>query len=938
MPPGSIKKPEIKLNKRLSFAIVLCLCFVLSFILFSCGSKEENKQLEEDLTQAAPVVSPMLSQDIDISKGNEFFLKGEFEDAIKFYENGVAKNRSVAFYNIGVSYYLMGDLKKSEDAFRVAVKEDSSFREAYMNLAVVLLQTNQLAEAEQYVDQLLKDGDSAKLLVNMANIHLKRGETAKAAQYFREAMDKGDDSKYVLSNYGYFLMAVGEYQDGINVIESLTYKDYTDYYNLAKAYLNINYNKSALDSIERALRLNRTEDALSLTAEIYHALGDFYNEIKNLTFLISTNPDKDYIYRLTQAYYLDGKMRQAESEIRSLIKKHPDIHKYYRLYYEILIALGYINEAGNMAQSAYEKFQTDSTLYTVVKHKIIYHEDVDALKDKLFVERTSPYLELARTAYYIHKDVMLKAREHVLNVPASTDNDYYVFRSYILQRYGKYENALAFAKGISKVRPESFWYKFVAYYNMSDLRGVQELLAEQVARRADYQKLMKVSFHLKPAMRDIHFSYRFDGSFEDILTTILYPLFMDPNDMLDFVALGYKMLQEDDKMVALEELHRSVECSDGIKLNNDGVALLLDYKFDEAYEKFSEANELLNNNPYALYNMGLAKLNIGDVNRAAKHFDTAILQNNYHFPAYLGMAICFREKGQMHKALDYYNLVRDRVVQAVESKRKIPEPVLYAGFLAEMGFKGFDRVIESIGEKKDDNSFLTAMVSLARYLKGDGFASLNPLMEPNTIFRGKALRDLLGTLEGETMDFDMSMKDDRLYRFMKAYALLSKGAGAPDIKPEEYPGDIMVLKELVYYSILMNDKAKALEYLQQLSAITIRSTELYKASMYYFMWVEDFVNAEASYTSLDHLNYKDPYVDYYKMIYFVLNYNGRRLIDSIKSFMKEYPDDVRGKSVRILYNVKEENFEIALNSLNDLAKEKGNFLRNLSLEMTIDGL
>lgn len=278
-----------------------------------------------------------------------------------------------------------------------------------------------------------------------------------------------------------------------------------------------------------------------------------------------------------------------------------------------------------------------------------------------------------------------------------------------------------------------------------------------------------------------------------------------------------------------------------------------------------------------------------------KNFDTAILQNNFHFPAYLGMAICYKEKGKMHKALDYYNLVRDRVTESIEQGRDLPEPILYAGFLAEMGFKGYTRVLDTIGDNADDNSFLTAMASIAKYLKGDGFMSLEPLREPNTIFRGKALRDLLGTIEGEIVSFDNSMKDDRLYRFMKAYTLLKEGVGAPEIDPSEYPGDTMVLKELVYYSILMNNRAKALEYLQRLSDITIRSTELYKASMYYFMWVEDFVNAEASYTSLDHLRYTDPYVEYYKMLYFVLNYNNQRLIDTVKRFMKEYPDDIRGE-------------------------------------------
>jgi len=911
---------------------------LISLTLLSCSSSDKKQTLKEDLTQAAPVVSPMLSNSDQITKGNELFLKGMFEDAIKFYENGVAQNRSVAFYNIGVSYYLMGDLKKSEDAFRKSVAEDPEFREAYMNLAVVLIQTNQLAEAEKYVDQLLKDEMSAKLLVNMANIHLKKGETAKAAMYFKLARDKGDNSKYTLSNYAYFLMAIGEYTDGISIIEGLPYKDYTDYYNLAKAYLNVKLYKAALDAVTNAMKITKTEDAISLSADCYHALGDFYNEIKALTLLISTNPDKDYIFRLTEAYYLHGKMQQAESEIKNLITKYPEEPEYYRLYYEILISLGFIREAGEMAVSAFDRFGTDSTLYTVMKHKIIYHEDLGNIEKKIFEDRTSPYLELTRAAYFISQDKMLKARDHVLLVPPETDNDYYVIRSYILLRYGKYENALAFAKGINKVRPENFWYKMVAYYNTADIKGVQSLIAEQVARKTEFRKAMKVSFHLKPMMRDMHFSYRFDGTFEDILSTILYPLFMDPDDMMDFVALGYKMLQEDEKTVALKELERSVEFSDGIKLNNEGVALFLKYEFDAAFDKFKEANALLNNNPYALYNMGLCKLNLGDFNGAAKYFDTAILQNNYHFPAYLGMAICFKEKGQTLKALDYYNLVRDRVNQTIDQNRKLPEPVLYSGFLAEMAFKGYDRVIESIGDKKDDNSFLAAMVGIAKYLRGDGFASLEPLNEPNTIFRGKALRDLLGTLDGEKISFDESLKNDRLYRFMKAYTLIKKGIAVPEIDPNDYPGDTMVLKELVYYNILMNNRDKALQYLQDLSTITIKSTELYKASMYYFMWIEDFVNAEASFTSLDHLKYTDPYVEYYKMLYFVLNYNGKRLIDTVKSFMKTYPDDIRGKAVRILYSIREEDFEIALNSINDLEKEEGNFLKNLPLELSIDGL
>jgi tetratricopeptide (TPR) repeat protein len=181
MPPGRKKHADTFLQTKSLKFLILSVLIGMSVFLNACTG-EKKEQLDEKLTESAPVVSPMLSTDSQITSGNDFFLKGQFEDAIKYYEDGIAKNRSVAFYNIGVSYYLMGDIKKSEEAFRNSVAEDPGFREAYMNLAVVLTQTGQLAEAEKYVEKLLADESSSKLLVNMANIHLKKGETAKAAQ------------------------------------------------------------------------------------------------------------------------------------------------------------------------------------------------------------------------------------------------------------------------------------------------------------------------------------------------------------------------------------------------------------------------------------------------------------------------------------------------------------------------------------------------------------------------------------------------------------------------------------------------------------------------------------------------------------------------------------------------------------------------------------
>jgi Flp pilus assembly protein TadD len=941
MPPDINRKKNRFSSLRLPYRMVIIAAVFLSVLMFSC-SKEDKPQpkLDEKITDTQPIVSPIISPNENITKGNDFFLKGEFGNAIEFYSEGLAQNRSIAFYNMGVSYYLLGELDKSEDAFRLAVKENPNFKEAYMNLGVVLMQTGKLEEAEKIVRRLLKDNNasSAKMLVNMANIHLKRGETALAAEYFQEAMRKGEHSKYVQSNYAYFLMTIGEYKNGIAILENQPYKDYTDYYNLGSAYYNEGmYNQGLANSL-KAMELYRTEEAMNLAALNYVALGDNKSAVKLLQELIEKNPLEEYRFRLAKALYQDTQFKEANKEITALINEFPDKTEYYRLKYEVLLGLGEIADAGNLATASYERFKSDDMLYMLVKHRIIYYEDLSPVEPELLSDRSSPFLNLARVAYYILKDKMVPARRFIEDIPADTDNDYYIYQAYINLKYKNYNNVLTYAKKINKARPEYFWYRAAIYFNTNNLAGLKEVVAEQARRTDAFPRSTNVKFHLIPRMEDIDFSYKFDGKYEQMLSLMLYPLFIEPSEMMNFVAMGYKLLQENDKLSALRELERSVEFSEGIKLNNNGVADMFAYRFKEAFAKFDKANDMLNNNPYTLYNMGLAKMNLGEPELASRYFDTAVLQNNLHFPAYLGLAATMKLMTKTTTPGDYYNIVRDRAVQAVESNRNLPEPILYSSFLAETGLGLYKKVKGDLEPFKNKNIYFSNIYAVADYMSGNGHKALDPLNNRRSIYRGRAIWDLTATDDGISKNVDMGLVNDRAYKFMKSYALLKRGKKPAVFNFTDYKNDKAALKEMVYYSIMQKDKDSALKYLQQMSAVDIRYKELYKASLYYFLWIEDFVNAEASYTSLANLKAADRYTDYYKLIYFVLNYNGRRLMDNVSEFMKNYPQELTGKEIRMVYALRSENFEMTLNSINDIEKQKKNFLTDLPLEISIDGL
>jgi hypothetical protein len=458
-----------------------------------------------------------------------------------------------------------------------------------------------------------------------------------------------------------------------------------------------------------------------------------------------------------------------------------------------------------------------------------------------------------------------------------------------------------------------------------------------VAKNARINRHPELKIHLEPVLEDMNFSYRFNGDYEEILSTILYPLLIEPDEMLNFVALGYKLLQQDDKLLALEELQKSVRFSEGIAHNNKGVTLYLAYAYQDALREFNHANTKLGNNPYTLYNIGLVYLSMGRPKQAETYFDNAILQNRYNFPAYLGKAVCLKGDGDSEGAYQQYNLVRDRAAQVVDDREKVPNIIYYTKYLADMGIGDYKGVMESIEKQNPGDGFLRAILSIAEYLSGQGVDKLEALKN-NKIFRGEILKDLLSIVEDRESELNPDLVSDRFYRFMRAYLQVKKYRNLSGFQDDAYMNDNVILKELVYYQVYMGDSRRALHYLQRLNEADFRYPELYKASLYYFLWLEDFVNAEASFTALDNLGYKDKFFDYYKMLYFLLNFNERRLMGLVNDYMGKYRGDFRGAAIRLMVALKNDNIRMVQNELGELEGREGNFLLKLPLELEIGGL
>ena len=110
--------------------LIFCLLFFCGEISLSQPSVNNNQNGNEP-------VNAILPSDIsEIKAGNELLINRNFEDAIDYYKKAISKNKAISYYNLGVSYFILGDYKHSEEYFKLSLAVKPDFHEALMNLAL----------------------------------------------------------------------------------------------------------------------------------------------------------------------------------------------------------------------------------------------------------------------------------------------------------------------------------------------------------------------------------------------------------------------------------------------------------------------------------------------------------------------------------------------------------------------------------------------------------------------------------------------------------------------------------------------------------------------------------------------------------------------------------------------------------------------------------
>ena len=170
---------------------------------------------------------------------------------------------------------------------------------------------------------------------------------------------------------------------------------------------------------------------------------------------------------------------------------------------------------------------------------------------------------------------------------------------------------------------------------------------------------------------------------------------------------------------------------------------------------------------------------------------------------------------------------------------------------------------------------------------------------------------------------------------MTRYAAMLKGFNfETDIKTN----DIRIMNEIAMSYLIAQNDGKTLEMMKKMSKKQFNYPGLYKTSFYYYLWKKDFLNAEASSLTLSNLNVKDIYTSYYKLLFFILNYNDKRLQKKVNKYLEDYPVDSRGLVIDLLNAFKGHNVKRLYNDILSLEQLDPYYMKKVSLQINLEDL
>ncbi len=172
----------------------------------------QNKHLDEaeQLLQQAlaqPEIDASIATLAEAGLGTVAQFAENFELALKHYQRAaeISSDLPGIWFNVGLMQRQLGQVEEAEKSYLRCIEESPTETGAYIDLAGIYTDNNDLGAAEEILEEgLVINPDAADLLAGMALICINKGDLRQAKEYLDEAEDIDPDEDIVQVVHQYY--------------------------------------------------------------------------------------------------------------------------------------------------------------------------------------------------------------------------------------------------------------------------------------------------------------------------------------------------------------------------------------------------------------------------------------------------------------------------------------------------------------------------------------------------------------------------------------------------------------------------------------------------------------------------------------------------------------------------------------------------------------
>jgi tetratricopeptide (TPR) repeat protein len=322
---------------------------------FAKGSYDQALESFSRAFNMASTANSSKAASILIDKGNVFFSKGDFNEAVSLYEQAVSLDpqSSTALYNKGLALYNLKDLEDSINAFDAAL-------ELYENDAKVLSQKGQsLIELGRYDEAIECLNRATKIDKQDYFAYYALGSALNIRAYVLEK-ERGKE------------LTENDYREALKsyeVARSIDPKNPATLKEMARTYNNLGNFKEAIECLDRAINLDPNDfESVEYRAVITVNIGQPRESLEFYSRAIELHPDNLPVrMSFAEAQLLSGYFQKSEVTAKNTLNMTTNPVYVYILRHMIVCSLclrevqGAIEEATDLL-TYYKYFPKDYDL------------------------------------------------------------------------------------------------------------------------------------------------------------------------------------------------------------------------------------------------------------------------------------------------------------------------------------------------------------------------------------------------------------------------------------------------------------------------------------------------------------------------------------------------------------------------------------------------